>query len=89
MLLLDDCTDPYDPAAVKASMGSIFTVSLTKSKFEAFVEWHNYHQEMSLVGTSDHAAGDYALVEYPKTCLLLMGSEREGYLKNICNFAKK
>lgn len=89
LLLLDDCTDPYDPAAVKASMGSIFTVSLTKSKFESFLEWHNHHQEMSLVGTSDHATGDYALVEYPKTCLLLMGSEREGLPEKYMQLCEK
>ena len=78
LLLLDDCTDPYDPAAVKASMGSIFTVQLTKTHAEAFQAWHAEHTEMTIVGTSDHAEEDYALTVYPQTCLLLMGSERQG-----------
>ena len=78
LLLLDDCTDPYDPAAVKASMGSIFTVQLTKTHAEAFQAWHAEHEEMVIVGTSDHAEEDYAQTVYPQTCLLLMGSERQG-----------
>ena len=78
LLLLDDCTDPYDPASVKASMGSIFTVKLTKTHAEAFQPWHALHTEMNIVGTSDHAEEDYAQTAYPQTCLLLMGSERQG-----------
>jgi len=78
LLLLDDCTDPYDPVAVKASMGSIFTVQLTKAHAEAFQAWHAEHTEMTIVGTSDHAEEDYAQSIYPQTCLLLMGSERQG-----------
>ena len=78
VLLLDDCTDPYDPAAVKASMGSIFTVRLSKTHAETFRAWHAQHAEMKIVGTSDHADEDYAQTVYPQTCLLLMGSERQG-----------
>ena len=78
LLLLDDCTDPYDPAAVKASMGSIFTVGLAKAQFADFQAWLALYPELRLVGTSDHATQDYATVRYPQTCLLLMGSEREG-----------
>ena len=33
---------------------------------------------MVIVGTSDHAEEDYAQTVYPQTCLLLMGSERQG-----------
>jgi TrmH family RNA methyltransferase len=78
VLLLDDCTDPYDPTAVKASMGSIFTVRLTKTHAEAFRAWHTQHAEMIIVGTSDHADEDYTQTVYPPICLLLMGSERQG-----------
>ena len=89
LLLLDDCTDPYDPAAVKASMGSIFTVQLTKTHAEAFQAWHAEHEEMVIVGTSDHAEEDYAQTVYPQTCLLLMGSERQGLPDEYVQLCKK
>ena len=31
LILLENSTDPYDPMAVKASMGSVFTVPLYKA----------------------------------------------------------
>ncbi len=89
LLLLDDCTDPYDPVAVKASMGSIFTVQLTKTHAKAFQAWHAGHADMAIVGTSDHAEEDYAQTVYPQTCLLLMGSERQGLPDEYIQLCKK
>jgi len=76
--LLDDCTDPYDSAAVKASMGSIFTIRLIKSKFVEFQQWAANHPEISIIGASDKGAQDYAHAHYHHPSLLLLGSEREG-----------
>jgi len=78
LLLLDDCTDPYDAAAVKASMGSIFTVRLMKSGFLDFQDWAVKHPEVAIFGTSDKGAEDYTSARYPLPALLLMGSERQG-----------
>ncbi len=78
LILLDDCTDPYDSAAVKASMGSIFTIRLIKSKFVEFQQWAANHPEISIIGASDKGAQDYAHAHYHHPSLLLLGSEREG-----------
>ncbi|MEA4812928.1 MAG: RNA methyltransferase [Anaerolineaceae bacterium] len=78
LLLFEESTDPYDPAAVKASMGSIFTVPVYKPSFEALETWIEQNQNLSVVGSSDRGAKDFALFEYPADCLILMGSERQG-----------
>ncbi|MGV8050347.1 MAG: TrmH family RNA methyltransferase [Anaerolineaceae bacterium] len=78
LILLDHSTDPYDPVAVKASMGSIFTVPLVKTTFPQFSTWHQAHPELSLIGTSDKARKDCFTNAYPPTCLVLMGSEGKG-----------
>ncbi|HOE34591.1 MAG: RNA methyltransferase [Chloroflexi bacterium] len=78
LILLDDCTDPYDAAAVKASMGSIFTIRLFKARLAEFQEWALSHPDVSIVGTSDKGAEDYASVRYAAPAVLLLGSEREG-----------
>lgn len=78
LLLLDDCTDPYDPAAVKASLGSIFTVPLMKSRLPEFQNWSANHPEVSVFGSSDKGAEDYTRARYVLPALLLMGSERQG-----------
>ena len=77
LILLDQSTDPYDPAAMRGSMGAIFTQKLVKASFAEFAVWK---QQMGypLIGTSDEAEVDFQDVEYPDPVLLLMGSERQG-----------
>lgn len=77
VILLDQSTDPYDPAAVRGSMGAIFSLELVKTSFSRFAEWKRY-QRIPIVGTSDKAANDYHYADYPDLFILLMGSERQG-----------
>ncbi len=77
IILLEHCTDPYDPTSVKASMGAIFSLELIKSELDTFVKWTTINQ-VPIIGTSDKAASDYMDVNYPCPCVLLMGSERQG-----------
>jgi len=77
LILIDDCTDPYDPSAVRASMGALFDIQLVKTTTDQLVPWISSHQ-VSTFGTSDSASIDYQKVDYPENMLLLMGSERQG-----------
>jgi RNA methyltransferase, TrmH family len=77
IILLDRSTDPYDPTAIRASMGALFSQKLVKASFEEFAIWKRT-QQVALVGTSGGAAQDYQLVHYPAGLVVLMGSEREG-----------
>lgn len=77
LFLLGHSTDPHDPTAVKASMGSIFSLSLTTTNWAYFRQWLLDHQ-VRLVGTSDRADTDYQAVHYQRPLILLMGSERHG-----------
>lgn len=87
VLLIGNCTDPYDPTALRASMGGIFTRELVKMDIEDFQKWA-MNDQISVVGTSDAANYDYREYRYPKSMVLLMGSEREGLpseLQMICD----
>jgi RNA methyltransferase, TrmH family len=78
VILLDDCVDAYDPTAVRASMGAIFTRKIVKATFSEFAAWKIGHS-FTLVGTSDHEGRHhYRDFSYPAPTFLLMGSEREG-----------
>ncbi len=77
LILLGNSTDPHDPTAVKASMGALFSLTLTQSAWSAFSEWKRT-KGISMVGTSDHAQADYKSVHYSHPLILLMGSERHG-----------
>ncbi len=77
IFLLDHCTDPYDPAAIRASMGAIFSLQLVKLTSASFLEWKKSNHVVA-IGTSDAAKQDYEAVQYPNPMVLLMGSERQG-----------
>lgn len=77
VILLGHTTDPYDPTAVRASMGALFTRRLVRADWDELAAWvaaHGCH----VVGTSDRAADDYTALAYERPTVLLMGSEREG-----------
>jgi len=77
VILLDNSTDPYDPTAMRASMGALFTQKLVKSSFETFSTWKTA-QKIPLVGTSGAAKNDYHSFQYPGLFILFMGNERHG-----------
>jgi TrmH family RNA methyltransferase len=87
IVLIDNCTDPFDISAVRASMGALFSLSLIRARSEEFINLVKKSPYL-LVGTSDKGAVDYRKIHYDKNTILLMGSEREGLstdLINACN----
>jgi TrmH family RNA methyltransferase len=78
LLLLDTGVDPYNPSAVRASLGSLFWIPIANATFAEFAGWagrHHYH----VYGTSARASLEYSSLEhYEAPAILLVGSEREG-----------
>ena len=87
VILLDHCTDPFDPSTIRASMGAVFSKQIIKANSSDFIAWikqNNIH----VTGTADSATMDYRKYGYPSNSILLMGSEREGLpdpLAAICD----
>lgn len=77
IFLLGTSADPYDPGALRASMGAIFSQRLVKASFSEFVQWKQ-QRHYTVVGTSGAATQDYRQAQYQKPLVLLMGSERQG-----------
>ena len=77
VILLGQSTDPYDPEALRASMGAVFSQRLIRASFDAFAAW-KYQHEYRVVGTSGAVDTDYTTVAYHFPLILLMGSERLG-----------
>jgi TrmH family RNA methyltransferase len=79
VILLDYATDPYDPTAVRASMGAVFCQKLVKAPFDQFALWKRAGG-LPVVGASGAGTTDYHHAQYPTSLVLLMGSERQGLL---------
>jgi TrmH family RNA methyltransferase len=77
VILIGATTDPYDPEAVRASMGAIFTQQVIRARLDEIVTWKQRCGGL-LVGTSDSAVFDYQSASYPLPLIVLMGSEQHG-----------
>jgi len=78
LFLLEGGADPYQPACVRASMGTLFWKPFSQAGFSAFAAWAKAGG-FSVIGTSAHASArlvDVKLGERPT--ILLLGSEQKG-----------
>lgn len=83
IVLIGDTADPFAPAAVKASMGSLFALPVARvvSADELF-EW-SARVGVTTIATS--ARGEVATADaaFPKPALVLLGSEGDGLPKPV------
>lgn len=77
LLLLDGGADPFQPNAVRASMGAILHVPVVSASFEEFSEWAK-QGGFNVVGASAKASADYRAADYKRPLILLLGSEQKG-----------
>jgi len=87
IIFIDAQTDPYHPAAVRGSMGSIFSVPLVRASAEEFTNWAK-RMHYPIVGTAPQAKLNYSDTTCAAPLIVLMGSERKGLnakLQNCCD----
>ena len=77
VILIGDTVDPFSPEAVRATMGSIFHVPITRATRADFTalagRWPG-----AVVGTHLAASVDYRAADYRAPVLLVMGGEQAG-----------
>lgn len=78
VLLLGDTADPYAPAAVKASMGSLFGLPVVAVPSpDDFLGWARSHG-VAVLAASGYASEAHWTVDFRPPLALLLGSEGEG-----------
>jgi RNA methyltransferase, TrmH family len=78
VILLGASTDPFDPAAVKASMGAVFSVPVvTASSAGEFVGWCGAHG-VKIAATSPDGTATPWDTALPSPLAILLGSEGAG-----------
>lgn len=82
VILIDQCTDPFDIGAVRGSMGAIFSLKIIKTDNNNFLRFFS-EKDIPIIGTSDKADYDYQTIHYKNDMILLMGSEREGLSESL------
>ncbi|WP_336965852.1 RNA methyltransferase [Sphingobium aquiterrae] len=77
LILVDDCVDPFSVESVRASMGALFTQSITTARWDEFLAWLRAGSGQ-LIGTSLHTDTDYQAPRYESPAFLLVGNEAQG-----------
>jgi TrmH family RNA methyltransferase len=77
VILVGECCDAYSVEAVRATMGSIFAMPLTRCSEGEFAGWRA-RWPGSVVGTLLSAETDYRAADYARPALILMGNEQQG-----------
>lgn len=77
VILIGDCTSPYDIGSIRGTMGAIFSTKIVRTTLPEFLAWKK-RTGLQLIGTSDKSATDYIDIDYADPVILLMGSERVG-----------
>lgn len=78
VILIGDTVDPYAPAAVKASMGSLFAVDIAHTPHtDGFLDWAAQHA-ITVLAADGTADNDHWHTTYTPPLAILLGSEREG-----------
>ncbi len=76
VILLDDCCDPFGVETVRASMGAVFTQSVTLTDGDGFFAW--VRGRGFVAGAALAGAVDYRRPDYPAPTFLLLGNEQAG-----------
>ncbi|HEY3734734.1 MAG TPA: RNA methyltransferase [Streptosporangiaceae bacterium] len=78
VILIGDTADPFAPAAVKASMGSLFGVGVARVPDAlSFFDWARAHG-VRVLATSGRADRDHWSARYEPPLAILLGSEGDG-----------
>jgi len=82
VILVGECCDPYSVEAVRATMGSIFAVPITRATVAEFLAWRR-NWPGSVVGALLTATTDYRQADYRRPAMILMGNEQQGLPPNL------
>jgi RNA methyltransferase, TrmH family len=87
VILIGDCTDPFAPAAVKASMGSLFAVDVAQvPEAGTFFGWAGANG-LQVLAASGTAGGEHWSARYHPPLAILLGSEGVGLPPDLLSSA--
>ncbi|MEO0607930.1 MAG: RNA methyltransferase, partial [Pseudomonadota bacterium] len=77
VILIEQCCDPFSVEAVRASMGSLFDISLARASFESFNAWRR-EADLNMVAASVNGTVNHVELNFQPPSLILMGNEQSG-----------
>lgn len=86
LFVLDTDCDPYDPATIRATMGSLFSQKLIKCSPREFTDWARSNR-VAIVASSPTGLMDYKALRYRFPAVIVIGSEKRGLSEQLLECA--
>ena len=78
IILIGETVDPFSMEAVRATMGSVFSMPLARASVPDFLAWQK-KEGASIIGTHLKGSVDYRTIDYKsRPTVILMGNEQAG-----------
>lgn len=77
VIIIGNEIDPFDPAVVRASMGSIFDVRVVRTSATQLRSWAR-SEHIRIIGATAEGMCLYRDAAYTERCVLMLGHERNG-----------
>ena len=77
VIIVDGGTDLFNPNAIRASLGTIFSQNVVATTFPEFAAWSAKQQLIHLLARLDGAT-DYTDIDYQRPVAIVLGSETAG-----------
>lgn len=77
LIVADAATDLYNPNAIRASLGTIFTLPVCSATSGETLDWLR-HRGMAIYATRVDGSVPYTQVDYRRPAAVVLGSEAEG-----------
>ena len=74
---IGDAVNPFNPRAIRPTMGAISHQELIRTSTEMFLRWGR-NVRCSVVGTSAEARQDFYAIRYAGPTVIMLGNERKG-----------
>ena len=78
VVLVDPISDMYNPNAIRASLGTIFSVATATASFDEYRQWTSANNIRSLLAVCDGDATAYSDADYRGRTALVLGNEAHG-----------
>lgn len=86
IILIDKCCDPFSVEAIRATMGSVFSVPIFQASRDEFLEWVKVWRG-DIIGTTLQSSVDFREVTPKSPVLLMMGNEQAGLSEELRRIA--
>lgn len=78
ILLVEPLTDPFNPNAIRASLGTIFSVPIVNLSFDEYVAWVDQNQIHTYLAMCAPDAAVYTEEKMTATSAIVLGNEANG-----------